>query len=298
MHWQNPLDPPVKVKEKNKTKEEKGLELTASGFCPIVLGRRTEKKRRGYFMKPAVTDVTRLLKNIIAFSFLFYASAASAQIGGQTAADGNFVLDDVEVLNLVAEGVERNWIPDYVWGVAEPLQAVPLSGSGLILASGQSPNGALQFTIPSWYGYVDKGFGVPMPGVKGASSLDYPGDITSFTHLSFFFRYAPAMANQKLMVILETYPGGPEIFPKLYWIFNVSAGNRFYEVKVDLRAPQHVQDSGSLTIEQMLSKTRYLAFYFYGEAGPIPTTMEVHVDDIKLIGTETLPAQPESWMIF
>lgn len=53
-----------------------------------------------------------------------------AKIGGQTSADGPLVIDNVEELNLVAEGVGRQWIPDYIYGYETPLEAVTLSGSG------------------------------------------------------------------------------------------------------------------------------------------------------------------------
>jgi len=140
-------------------------------------------------------------------------SPGLAQIGGQTSADGPLIIDNVEELNLVAEGVGRQWIPDYIYGYETPLEAVTLSGSGLTLAEGQSPGGALRFRIPSSYKYINKGFGVPMPGEKGASTLDSPGDVTSYTHLNFHMRYSPSLTDQSLMVILETYPG--PTYPKL-----------------------------------------------------------------------------------
>lgn len=208
--------------------------------------------------------------------------SSGAQIGGVTAADGPFVLDDAEVENILAEGVERQWIPDFIWGAEQPFRWVPLGGSGLTLADGQSPEGALRYQMPSDFGFVSKSFGVPMPGVKGASSLDFPGDVSSFTDIRFLFRHSPDLTNQSFSVILETYPG--PTFPKIYWRFSAPAGNTFREVKLDLRQPDLIENASGLDIEELLSQTRFLSFYFYGETGFVPRTLEVHVDDVGLVG--------------
>ncbi|MCC5875943.1 MAG: hypothetical protein JJU11_06965 [Candidatus Sumerlaeia bacterium] len=218
---------------------------------------------------------------VLAFLTLLPMSAIG-QIGGQTSADGPFVLDDAEEENILAEGVERLWIPDFIWGAENPFRWVSLTDSGLSLAEGQSPIGALRYRIPSEYGFVSKGFGVPMPGVKGESSLDFPGDISSFTHLRFLTRYSPVLTNQSFMVILETYPGPNH--PKLYWRYSLPSGNTFQEVKIDLRQPDIVENANGLEVEELLSQTRFLSFYYYGETGFVPRTLEVHVDDVTLEG--------------
>lgn len=220
---------------------------------------------------------------ILPMAWLLLAPAIGwAQIGGKTSADGPFILDDMEVENIVAEGVERHWIPDGIWGAEDPFGWAPLAGSGLTLADGQSPIGALYFRIPSSHGFISKGFGVPMPGVEGASSLDFPGDITSFTHLRFLTRHAPALSNQSFMVILETYPGPDH--PKIYWSYSPPPGDTFAEVELDLRQPDLIENAGELELDDLLAQTRFLSFYYYGETRSFGTTLEVNVDDVTLAG--------------
>jgi hypothetical protein len=216
--------------------------------------------------------------------------AVSAQIGGHTAFDGPFTLDNVEDLDLVAGGVGRDWIPDYVEGIPNPLQAQALSSSGLTLASGQTPAGALRFRVLESYGWISKGFGVPTPSVVAASTLTDPGDISSFESLTFLACFQPVLANQKFEVILETYPGPP--YPTIHWDFTPAPGTTFQEVTINLRSPSLVENAGSLSIDQLLTETRFL--YFYCFAGPVTpaTTLDFHIDDIRL--TRVFTAVPNS----
>lgn len=218
---------------------------------------------------------------------------AYAQIGGKTAADGPFTLDNVEDLDTTAGGVMRAWVPDYVFGATNPFQAVTLSGSGLTLAPNQSPTGALRFSMPTYYSYVDYSFGVPMPSVAGGSTLTNPGDIRSFTHLTFLVRASINLADQKKEVILTTYPGPS--YPTLHWNYTIPAGTTFQRVTIDLRNPSYVLNGGLLSVPEMLSQTRFLSFYFYGGPETIPKTLTVHVDDVQLIGTSSTVAD---WTLY
>lgn len=230
---------------------------------------------------------------IAAAAVIFFPAApVHAQIGGKTAANGPFTLDNVEDLDTTAGGVMRTWIPDFVFGSADPFQAVLLSGSGLTLAPDQSPVGALRFSMPTYFGYVDYGFGVPMPSIEGGSTLTHPGDITSFTHLTFLVRASINLADQKKEVILTTYPG-PN-YPTLHWNYTISAGTTFQRVTVDLNNPTYILNGGALTTAQMLAQTRFLYFYFYGGPETIPRTLTVHVDDIQLLG----PASVADWTLY
>lgn len=226
---------------------------------------------------------------------LFASFEASAQIGGKTAADGPFTLDNVEDLDTTAAGVARAWVPDYVFGITDPFQAVALSGSGLTLASGQSPTGALRFSMPTYYQFVDYSFGIPTPKVLGGSTLTDPGDIRSFTHLSFLVRASTTLVDQKKEVILTTYPG-PD-YPTLHWSYSIPAGTTFQQITVDLRQPSFIlNNSTNLSVEDLLSQCRFLSFYFYGGPEVSPKTLTVHVDDVKLTGSVTTSVA--DWVLF
>jgi len=205
-----------------------------------------------------------------------------AQIGGKSAADGPFVLDDAEDLDTSASGVGRAWIPDYVPGIANPLQAVHLSGSGLTLQANQTATAALRYSMVTSNGYIDYSFGVPMPGIVGESTLPFPGNITSFTHLSFNIAVSTVLANQTQEVILETYPGPP--YPSIRWEYQVLPGNAFQKITIDLRQPTYILNQNGITIEELLGKTRYMAFYFFGGRELTPKSFTIHIDDIRFIG--------------
>jgi len=55
---------------------------------------------------------------------VLFALPAAAQIGGKTASDGVFVLDDAESLDLAASGVQGNCISDM-----DDFQLEPLAGA-------------------------------------------------------------------------------------------------------------------------------------------------------------------------
>jgi len=217
-----------------------------------------------------------------------------AQIGGRTAADGPFVLDDVEDLDLTADGVMRNWVSDYIEPTGSILTTLRLSGSGLTLAQGQTPIGAFRARIPEVLGYISGGFGVPMPGEAGASSADHPGNITSFNFLSFEACFQPTFSGQFFEVILETYPG--PTYPKIYWRFSPAVGTTFRTVKIDLKAPSLIENSGGKSLVELLSQTRFLYFYCYAKQVPTGTTLDFHIDDIRLLGAT--PSAVRRWWMY
>ncbi len=226
----------------------------------------------------------------VALSFSLVIPAHS-QIGGRTSADGTFVLDDAEDLDLVADGVMRDWIPDYVWPQGYVLTTYTLTGSSLTLAPDQTPIGALKATIPETHwiyeGYISAGFGVPVPAVKGASTEEYPGNITSFGTMTFNACFEPVLTEQVFQVVLETYPG-PD-YPKIYWSYSPESGTTFQGVEIDLWNPDTIEGAGSLTLQDLLSQTRFLYFYFYAGPVPIGTVLEFYIDDIRLTGEGSAP---------
>ncbi len=225
---------------------------------------------------------------------------ASAQIGGKTADDGVFILDDVEDLDHSASGVQRTWISTYA-NNATTFTAVSPGGAGLTVAPGQSSAGALSYPMTSAFGgYSDYSFGVPMPSVLGASTLSSPGNITSFSKLSFLTCYSQAFVNQQLLVVLECYPqtgtvDGNAVFPKAIWSYSAPPGTQFQKITLNLRAPTQIADAGGYTLEQMLAQTRFLAFYYYGGPEPLPKSVTAYVDDIKL---EPPVASAGDWTLY
>jgi len=216
---------------------------------------------------------------------------AAGQIGGKTAADGPFTLDDVEDLDLVAGGVVRNWVYGTLPGGGPSLQAIPLAGSGLTLAVDQSPTGALRFQAESSGGYIGDGFGVPVPGQPGASTLDSPGDITSFTHITFLACFSPVISGQVFNVILETYPD--PAYPRIFWSFSPAPGTTFQQVTLDLRQPDQIDNAGGLTLEDLLARTRYLSFYCYADtSGGSEKSITFYVDDIRLVSLADPTPEP------
>ncbi len=222
---------------------------------------------------------------VLTFTFVF-CPYGYTQIGGRTAAFGTFVLDDVEDLDLMADGVMREWISDYVWPLGYILSTFSLSDSGLILAQEQTPIGALKATIPETHwiyeGYISAGFGVPMPAVAGESTLAYPGNITSFDTLTFFICFEPVLNGQVFQIVLETYPD-PD-YPKIYWSYTPEPGKTFQKVEIDLWNPDLIEGAGTLSLHDLLSQTRFLYFYFYAGPVPIGSILECYIDDIHLKG--------------
>lgn len=210
-------------------------------------------------------------------------ATALGQIGGLTAADGPFLLDDFEDLDTTAGGVLRPWIYDLASDTTYPLEAISPTTAGLTLASDQSPQGVVRYAMKTKHGYLNYSFGVPMPGLPGVSTLLSPGDISSFSSITFYTTASATLVNQKLQVILETYPG--PVYPKLYWDYTLAPGPGFQRVTLDLRRPDLVTDPGGLLVEELLKQTRYLAFYYYAGPEAKAREMTVYVDDIRLISS-------------
>lgn len=249
------------------------------------MGRRMWPTSRPFCHSPARLAV------LLAFGLFLLGGPvrhAPAQIGGKTAADGPFTLEDAEDLDLSASGVQRDWIESFVFGSDSSLEAVSLGATGLTPASGQSPVGVLRYTMPTAFGFVDHSFGVPMPAVPGASTLDSPGNIDSFTHLTFLAQASTDLTDQTKEVILECYPDSGGVFPTLHWTWSVTPGTAFQPVSVDLHSPSLILNGGSHTVSELLSRTRFLSFYFYGGPEPAPQTLTVHVDDIRLTNVSSI----------
>lgn len=246
-----------------------------------VLGREGEKEKKEPGRKPRM-KCSRIITFLLA-SLLALVPLAAAQIGGRTASEGTFLLEDVEDLDLVAAGVERPWVPEYVAGGG--LEAKSLAGSGLELLPGQSPIGALHYRMPMELGYISKSFGVPMPSVPGESTLSHPGDISGFDSLQFLFAFSPVLTTQEFWVVLETYPevaGGK--FPRLMWHYEPEEGSSFQPITIPLHEPTLVLDGDGFSVSELLSQTRFLSFYFYAESQRFPSPrMDVYVDDIVLV---------------
>jgi len=198
------------------------------------------------------------------------------------------MLDNVEDIDLFADPLGRDWVSDYVYPLGYVLSAQPIATSGLTPAAGQTPVGYLQGTIPQAFdpytgeNYVSAGFGVPVPSVAGESTEPYPGNMTTFQFLTFYACFEPTLPNQMFSVLLETYPG--PVYPKIHWDFTPPLGTTFEKVTIDLRSPDLIENADGLSLEELLSQTRYLAFYCFG--GPVPehpiTTLQFRVDDIEL----------------
>ncbi len=218
------------------------------------------------------------------------ARSASGQVGGQTGAEGPALVDDVEDLDLVAGGVERAWISDFIWPAGDVLTTISLSGSNLTLAPGQSPIGALRATIPAQTnplnplsgGWINAGFGVPLPAEAGASTLVSPGNLSAFEALEFLACFEPNLTGRAFNVLLECYPGNPDgTFPTLYWRYFPASGRTFREVRIDLRSPSLIENNPQgLSVGELLSRTRFL--YWHCFAGPVSLFAELRfqADDI------------------
>jgi hypothetical protein len=229
----------------------------------------------------------RLLPAIVAVALLVLPSIESnAQIGGRSAADGLFPLDDAEDLNLTSEALGRDWISDFVFPSGAVLSVEAIPGS-LAPAPGQSPIGALKATVPDdGFGSFNAGFGIPMPAAVGASTLDSPGNIASFSQLKFFARFSKNTATAvDFQVLLECHPQNPDsTFPTILWKYVPPEGATFSEITIDLRAPDALLNNpNNLTVDRLLSRARFLYFYFF--ANPVTPTaqLDFHVDDIRLV---------------
>jgi len=220
------------------------------------------------------------------------------EIGGKTAEDGIFVLDDAEDLDLVANGVDRPWIPDFVQNGG--LSAIFLENHGnLTLAEDQTPVGALRFRVPSYFGFIDKSFGVPMPSVPGQSTIPFPGDISDFAYFEFLLAFTPEIPEQQFWLILETYPErSPNVFPRIMWRYYPVAGTTFQRLRVPIHKPTLILDGDGYTLDELLSQTRFFSIYFFAQV-QFPTTFNAYIDDITLVPPD--PPQPgagDLWMMY
>lgn len=223
---------------------------------------------------------------------------AFAQVGGQTG--GTLVIDDVENLSLTAEGVGRDWITEFTFTVPA-LQAIDPASEGLVLAPDQSPLGVFEFTANNdTAGYFFKSCGIPVPSVSGESTLTHPGDMTSFSQLTFLACVNPTANNMGLQIILECYPQNADSsFPKLNWFVNPTVGTTFEQVSINLTEPDLVENNdGNLTVEELLSETRFLAFYLH--AGPDFTQqgIRLYFDDITLTDEGNQTSVGSSWELY
>ncbi len=130
-----------------------------------------------------------------------------------------------------------------------------------------------------------------MPSVAGASTLTNPGNITSFGQLSFLAQYTPVISGISFSLIIECYPETTcdpgqtaPCYPKVFYSFTPAEGTAFQEVTIDLSQPMTVDAPSTLTLQDLLSQTRFLSFHAYASvgAGP-PMTLTFDVDDIQLV---------------
>lgn len=256
--------------------------------------RNEEVEERGMPHPPRMTAIVLGLTTWLALG-----GAALGQIGGKTAADGPFLLEDVEDLDLQAIGVDRPWIPDFVNNGG--LTAIAFDGSGLVLMEGQSPIGGLRFRVPSSFGFVDKSFGVPVPSEPGQSTLSHPGNIVDFEKFDFLISYSLSLANQQFWIILETYPDrGGNVYPRIMWRYEPTVGSTFQRMQVPIHEPTLILDGEGFELEELLSQTRFLSFYFYGETQSGGSrTLNAHLDDIRLLPASAAPDGPtDHWAIY
>jgi hypothetical protein len=234
------------------------------------------------------------------FGMIGLGFGANAQIGGNSASAGHFLLEGAEDLNLTAESMGRDWISDFVWPAGSVLEAVSLAG--LTPATGQSTNGALLATVPDdGFGSIDAGFGIPMPGVVGASTLDSPGDMTSFDYLTFSScASVTALANQKFQLLVECYPENSDgTFPTVFWEFSPEQGTSFASVNLGIDQPDGmINNTGDLTAQELLSRTRFL--YFSHFANPVTggTQLDIHYDDLQLGPEVTATNAVGAWTMY
>lgn len=224
------------------------------------------------------------------------APPASAQIGGQVG--GTKVIDDVEDLNRNAAGVDRNWISDFTF-IQDALTPLAPETKGLALAPGQSPLGVFELKANNDFaGFFNMSAGVPVPSEKGQSTLTHPGDMTSFETLSFFACVDPSVANMQVLVILECYPqNGDGTFPELLWRTVPAVGKQFQPIELVLREPDEVRNGFGRTPEELLSQTRFLAFFLTAGQSFMRPEINLYFDDITLQGPP--PASlGDDWMLY
>jgi len=105
--------------------------------------------------------------------------------------------------------------------------------------------------------------------------------MTSFDRITFLACTESNLVDQTLKMIMECYPGSGNVYPKLQWNFSLPVSKTFSRQTLILRSPTQISDNPSnLSVEQLLSQTRYLAFFFY--AGPLTTgkRLTIYIDDI------------------
>ena len=140
-----------------------------------------------------------------------------------------------------------------------------------------------------------------MPSVAGASTLTNPGNITSFRQLRFLAQYTPAISGTSFSVIIECYPEmtcGPgqtaPCYPRVFYSFTPSEGTTFREVDINLSQPSYVDAPSTVTLQDLLSQTRFMSLYAYASVGiGPPQTLVFDVDDIQFV--PPAPAEVRSW---
>jgi hypothetical protein len=275
------------------------MESKMSIFSPLLICNRFHQK--GFIKKLPV--VSPLFCFLIVGMFSLWTATAWAQIGGKTAADGPFTIDNAEDLNVRSETLGRDWVSDIVKG-QQVLSAIPPGTDSLTLMAGQSPNGVLKGRVPvDNFGSISGGYGIPMPSQVGASTLDFPGNITSFSYLNFLTCYQPAgLANQKFQILLECYPqNGDSTFPTVIWNYTPQTGKTFRWIGIPLNSPSGiVNNPGAKTLPELLSKTRFIYFLYFASPVASGTTFSAWVDDLKLDTTlpQTVNATPEGEWVY
>lgn len=225
---------------------------------------------------------------------------AFGQIGGQNFDDGPFLIEDVEDRDLVADPLGRDWVPDFN-GNKPILSAVDLAESTLTLHADQSPVGAFTAGPRAKFGFINQGFGVPIPSQVGESTLDFPGDITSFPAWNFLACYEQqGLSDPSFLILLECYPeNGDGTFPTVVWSYTPSEGTTFQPVSVDLFSPSSIlNNENSLAVSELLSQTRFVFFFFSATVVGADAGLEFHIDDIELgadQGPSGVMAVVENW---
>jgi hypothetical protein len=219
-----------------------------------------------------------------------------AQVGGQVG--GTHVIDDAEDLDLNAIGVNRDWISEFTF-TEIALSAIDPATRSLTLTGDQSPMGVFRLRANNdAAGFFQKTAGIPVPGQKGESTLTSPGDMTSFEKLSFVACASPSVNNLQLQVILECYPQNQDSsFPKLYWTISPAIGTTFSPVELDLRSPDLVENAGGNSVEELLSRTRFLAFYLFAGPSMLVQETNLYFDDITLTATEPTSIGAD-WLLY
>lgn len=222
------------------------------------------------------------------------AATASGQIGDYLPSQGPFVLDDFEDLDLEADSVGRTWVVS----AGDGMIAGAANLGGLTLVPGQTPNGALHLSAEARFNFLDASAGVPIPSTKGASTLTDPGDISGFRYLTFLACHSSVPADASFQVILECYPQNPDsTFPKMYWNFAPTSGNAYQPIVIELYQPTLVESNPQdRSVAELLSQTRFLAFYMFAAPVSAGVEMTLHLDDITLEGVMTFASM--TWELY